>query len=57
MFGKSEKKPDVLAQLHAAIAAAVGAGYDRRRVIELLEVAAERVRIDDAIHRPSPLTR
>jgi hypothetical protein len=27
-------------------------GLDRRRIVELLEVATEKVRIDDAINRP-----
>jgi hypothetical protein len=56
MFG-TKKPPSALDQLRIAIFAAVSSGLDRRRVIELLEDATERVRIDDAIHRTSPLAR
>jgi hypothetical protein len=57
MFGTAKKPPDAFAQIRVAIAEAVAAGYDRRRVAELLTEAADALLVFDAIGRPSPLTR
>jgi hypothetical protein len=57
MFGTSKKPPDAFAQIRVAIAEAVAAGYDRRRVAELLTESADALLVQDAINRPSPLAR